>query len=198
MGAATIPPSAKGRTRDPSTTPPRAKAVADDHLRPNQWLAIALHAVPNKGRARRALQTSQCLLIPGAARSLAPRAVRHELPVSWEGELLNDPRYPYWPHYTGPENVSRKPAYHNGTAWCWLYPVYVEALVQAHGRAGLQAARRLMSASIIPWREGCVGQLPENMDGDLPHLQRGCGAQAWSVSEWARVWVAIQTQSGGC
>ncbi|MGC8990991.1 MAG: amylo-alpha-1,6-glucosidase [Verrucomicrobiia bacterium] len=35
--------------------------------------------------------------------------------------------------------------------------------------------------------EGCVGQLPEIMDGDAPHTLRGCDAQAWSVTETLRV-----------
>lgn len=170
---------------------PAKKAVADDHLRPNQWLAVALGAVTDMTKARRALEASQCLLVPGGARSLAPRPVEHPLPVAWEGRQLNDPWSPYWARYTGPENVSRKPAYHNGTAWCWLYPVFVEAMVKAWGAGAIQGGRRLMSASAIPWHGGCVGQLPENLDGDLPHLQRGCGAQAWSISEWVRVWALL-------
>ena len=35
---------------------------------------------------------------------------------------------------------------------------------------------------------GCIGHLPEVLDGDAPHTQRGCDAQAWSVSEAYRVW----------
>ena len=29
--------------------------------------------------------------------------------------------------------------------------------------------------------EGCLGQIPENVDGDAPHTQRGCDAQAWGA-----------------
>ncbi len=164
------------------------RAMPDDHLRPNQWLAITLGAISDESHAQRALVSSQCLLVPGAARSLAPRPVAHHVPVLWAGESLNDPANPYFPRYTGPEQVSRKPAYHNGTAWCWQYPLFAEAMVKAHGPGHRDAARRLMSASLLPWRDGCVGQLPEITDGDMPHLQRGCGAQAWSISEWLRVW----------
>jgi glycogen debranching enzyme len=35
---------------------------------------------------------------------------------------------------------------------------------------------------------GCLGQLPEILDGDAPHQPRGCDAQAWSVLEALRVW----------
>jgi starch synthase (maltosyl-transferring) len=36
--------------------------------------------------------------------------------------------------------------------------------------------------------EGCIGHLPEIVDGDAPHQQRGCDAQAWSATEALRVW----------
>ena len=36
--------------------------------------------------------------------------------------------------------------------------------------------------------QGCLGQLPEIVDGDAPHQQRGCDAQAWSATEALRVW----------
>jgi glycogen debranching enzyme len=35
---------------------------------------------------------------------------------------------------------------------------------------------------------GCLGQVPEILDGDYPHRHRGCDAQAWGVSELLRVW----------
>ena len=171
---------------------PAHEAVADDHLRPNQWLAITLGAITDCDKMRSALLASQCLLVPGAARSLAPRKVQHLLPVvRGDGLALNDSASPYWPRYNGPEDVSRKPAYHNGTAWCWQFPLYAEAMLIAWQEEARYTARRLMSASELPWRNGCAGQLPEIVDGDLPHLQRGCGAQAWSVSEWVRVWLFL-------
>ena len=169
-------------------------AIADDHLRPNQWLAFALNAIEDLAKVKSALLASQCLLVPGAARSLAPRPVTSALPVIRQGNLLNDPLHPYWPRYNGPEDVSRKPAYHNGTAWCWQFPLYAEAMIHAWGEDAREGARRLMSASVLPWRNGCMGQLPEIVDGDLPHIQRGCGAQAWSVSEWVRVWARLSVR----
>jgi glycogen debranching enzyme len=39
---------------------------------------------------------------------------------------------------------------------------------------------------------GCVGQIPEIIDGDIPHTQRGCDAQAWGVTEALRVWKYLQ------
>lgn len=45
-------------------------------------------------------------------------------------------------------------------------------------------------------RQGCVGHLPEIVDGDAPHHPRGCDAQAWGVSEFLRVWLALTGKSG--
>ena len=41
------------------------------------------------------------------------------------------------------------------------------------------------------WESGAVGQLPEVADGDAPHCAGGCAAQAWSVSEFARVYALL-------
>jgi glycogen debranching enzyme len=40
---------------------------------------------------------------------------------------------------------------------------------------------------------GCLGQVPELLEGDAPHAPRGCGAQAWGVSEFLRVWTLLDT-----
>ena len=40
--------------------------------------------------------------------------------------------------------------------------------------------------------EGCLGQIPEILDGDVPHWQRGCDAQAWGVTEALRVWSILK------
>jgi glycogen debranching enzyme len=40
--------------------------------------------------------------------------------------------------------------------------------------------------------EGCLGQLPEIVDGDAPHMQRGCDAQAWGATEALRVWRELE------
>jgi predicted glycogen debranching enzyme len=143
----------------------------DDSVRPNQLLAVTLGMIDEPTLVRRIVSACQCLLVPGAIRSLAP----------------SDPKYRG--HYTGPEDGHRKPAYHNGTAWTWLFPSYVEALIllgdEANGRALLGGLADL-------FEEGCVGHLPEILDGDAPHEQRGCGAQAWSASEFYRVWALLQ------
>ena len=133
---------------------------------------------------------SRHLLVPGGLRSLAPLPVSPPLPVqAADGRLLNDPARPYWGRYEGDEDTRRKPAYHNGTAWTWTLPVFCEALARAWDfEPAAVAAARAYLASLEPLLEsGCLGQLPEILDGDAPHTPRGCDAQAWSVTEALRV-----------
>ncbi len=173
---------------------PAAHAVRDNALRSNALLAIALDLVHGE-RARRTVDAAQRhLLIPGALRSLAPLAVHPPLPVWHHGRLLNHPDHPYWPTYEGDEDTRRKPAYHNGTAWVWTFPSFCEALVKAHDRdpAAIAAARAHLTGVDSQLLQGCIGHLPEILDGDTPHHPRGCDAQAWSVTEVLRVWRWLQ------
>jgi len=168
-----------------------AQAWPDDALRPNQLLAITLGAVDDDDTCQGVLKACQQLLVPGAIRSLADQPVKVPLAVYNNNRLLNDPQKPYWGRYLGDEDTRRKPAYHNGTAWTWLFPSYCEAWATIYGDAGKSTALAWLSSSIglINWH--CVGQVPEIVDGDAPHHQRGCDAQAWGVSELLRVWKKI-------
>lgn len=173
--------------------PPRS-ARPDDHLRPNQLFAVSLGLVEGE-RARRIVSAaSRFLLVPGALRSLAPCGVQVPLPIFRDGALLNDPSFPYRGRYEGDEDTRRKPAYHNGTAWPWLLPTFCEALVRSFpGDEGARAAARsILGSAARLLGEGTLGQLPEILDGDAPHVARGCDAQAWSVTETLRVALLLQ------
>ncbi len=154
-------------------------------------------------RARRTVSAAErYLVVPGALRSLAPRQVRRPLPIrAPDGGLLNNPEWPYWGRYDGPEDTRRKPAYHNGTAWVWPFPTFCEALARAYDFApqALAAAQSYLSSTSVLLEDGCVGHLPEILDGDAPHGQRGCDAQAWSVTETLRVlkWLDQLTMAQG-
>ncbi len=162
-------------------------AEPDDALRPNQLLAITLGLVEEGTLGREMLDACEELLVPGAIRSLADRPVRYPLPIRQGDRLLNDPYAPYWGQYKGEEDTRRKPAYHNGTAWTWLFPSYAEALVRVYGESARATAAALLGGTAVLMNRGCVGQVPEITDGDAPHTLRGCGAQAWGVSECLRV-----------
>ncbi|MDF7798994.1 amylo-alpha-1,6-glucosidase [Pontiellaceae bacterium B1224] len=162
-------------------------AEVDDALRSNQLLAVTLGAVTDSNLCKNILAACEQLLIPGAIRSLADRPVQHPCPVYNDGHLLNDPQNPYWGHYTGDEDTRRKPAYHNGTAWTWPFPSYAEALVMIYGDAARETALAILGSASDVLNHGCLRQSPEVIDGNTPHIQRGCGAQAWGVTELYRV-----------
>lgn len=170
---------------------PAREAVVDTALRSNCIFAVSLDLLTGE-RAKRCVEAAlNYLVVPGALRSLAPLPVSPPLPIhSPDGVLLNDPIEPYQGRYEGDEDTRRKLAYHNGTAWLWALPSFCEALVKAWESepAAVSTAKSYLSSLDRLLAEGCVGQLPEIVDGDAPHTQRGCDAQAWSVTEALRVW----------
>jgi predicted glycogen debranching enzyme len=165
-------------------------ATPDDALRSNGLFAVSLGLVTGE-RAKRCVEAARkFLVVPGALRTLAPLPVSVPLPVYRDGQLLNNPAEPYWPRYEGDEDTRRKPAYHNGTAWTWTFPVFCEALARAFDFSpeAVAAAKSYLGSAEKLMNAGCLGQIPEILDGDAPHAQRGCDAQAWGVTETLRVW----------
>ena len=77
----------------------------------------------------------------------------------------------------------------NGTAWTWLLPSLAEAVALAWDRQppALATARAMLGNLDFWLHRGCLGHIPEVADGDAPHLERGCDAQAWSATESLRV-----------
>ena len=175
-------------------------AVRDDALRSNCLFAVSLGLVTGERAQRCVAAAEKFLIVPGALRSLAP------LPVSVpqtiygnDGRPLNDPPNPYWPRYVGDEDTRRKPAYHNGTAWTWTFPTFCEALAAAwnYSPESVAAAKSYLGSAEKLLNEGCLGQLPEILDGDAPHTPRGCDAQAWGATEALRVWRLLANADGG-
>ncbi len=167
---------------------PAARAAPDDALRPNQLFAVTLGAISDAKRVRALLDNCMALLVPGAIRSLADRPVSQPLEIRHNGQLLNDPYHPYQGIYVGDEDTRRKPAYHNGTAWTWVFPAFCEAWAMTYEESGTDTALSWLSSSSLLLNAGCTGQIPEILDGNAPHTERGCDAQAWGVSELLRVW----------
>lgn len=166
-------------------------ATPDNALRSNGLLAVALGVVEPEQARQMVAAAERHLVVPGAVRSLAPLPVNPPLPIkAHDGNLLNKPDEPYCGRYEGDEDTRRKPAYHNGTAWVWSLPVFCEALARAwdFSPESVAAAKSYLLSTEPLLNEGCLGHLPEILDGDTPHTQRGCDAQAWSVSETYRVW----------
>ncbi len=163
-------------------------SVAGDAIRPNQLFAVTLDILIEKDKKIAVINACEQLLIPGAIRTLADEEVKMLLPIYRDGMLLNDPKRPYWGRYEGDEDMRRKAAYHNGTAWTWPFPSYCEALYKVCGVSARERALSLLLSAKTIVEKGCIGQIPEILDGDSPHQLRGCGAQAWGVTEFYRVY----------
>ena len=53
-------------------------------------------------------------------------------------------------------------------------------------------ARNIVLCLEASMREACLGQIGEIFDATPPFHPRGCFAQAWSVAEMLRVWLATR------
>lgn len=174
---------------------PARGAAVDDALRSNCLFLVSLGLVTGERTHRCVEAAARSLVVPGALRSLAPLPVSVPLANRGnDGRLLNDPQTPYWGRYEGDEDTRRKPAYHNGTAWTWTFPVFCEALARAwdFSPAAVAAARSYLGSMAGHLVKDCLGFIPEILEGDAPHAQRGCDAQAWGVTEALRVWKLLQ------
>jgi len=153
----------------------------DAGLRPNQIIAAALSDSPLTTEQRKSVVDVV------AARLWTPRGLR----------TLDQADERYRGRYDG-DVWSRDGSYHQGTVWPWLIGPFVDAHLLVYGDKSM--ARRYVE----PFRqqlmaEGCVGSINEIFDGDSPHTPRGSVAQAWSVSEVFRAWMATAeyTPPGG-
>ena len=147
---------------------PAAQAKPEDTIRPNQLFLITLGVLDDKS----ILAATEELLVPGGVRSL-----NAEHPM-------------YRGVYAGDEDTCRKPAYHNGTIWAWPFPLYAEALAMTKS-CSKEVALQLLATAVENVNAGCLCHVSENADGDAPHAQKGCTAQAWSDSELLRVWLKL-------
>lgn len=143
-------------------------AAPEDTIRPNQLFLVSLDVVTDGSIP----SATEELAVPGGMRSLN---AAHPL---YKGE------------YAGDEDTRRKPAYHNGTVWAWPWPMFAEALVKT-GRCPAAVALDLLASAVENINNGAMCQMSEIADGDAPHAQKGCIAQAWSVSELLRVWIYL-------
>ena len=96
----------------------------------------------------------------------------------------------YKPQYYG-DLRARDAAYHQGTVWGWLVGPFVDAWlkVMPGDKAG---ARRCLDGFRAHMNEAGIGTLSEVFDAEQPYLPRGCIAQAWSVAEVLRAWLATE------
>jgi glycogen debranching enzyme len=76
-----------------------------------------------------------------------------------------------------------------------MFPAFCEALARAWDFApdAVATAQAYLGSMEKLMSDGCLGQIPEILDGDAPHRQRGCDAQAWGVTEALRVWKLLNS-----
>jgi predicted glycogen debranching enzyme len=151
----------------------------DAACRPNQIFALSLpHPVLASERWRPVFDTvRQRLLTPLGLRSLAP------------GEP------DYQPTYDG-DLRARDAAYHQGTVWAWLIGPFADAWLRVHP-GDLAGAHALLQGFVPHLGEGCLGTIAEIFDAEEPWTPRGCVAQAWSVAEVLRAWIATTPAAEG-
>jgi predicted glycogen debranching enzyme len=144
----------------------------DPSLRPNQLFACSLPYTPFAPERIRAIVRvcGEQLFASTGMRSLGP----HE--PGYVGSYGGSP-------------TSRDGAYHQGTSWLWLLPVYATAHARAFDDAA--GARRMLDVYGDALERQAVGTLGEIADGDAPFAPRGAFAQAWSVAEAIRAWHEI-------
>lgn len=146
----------------------------DPTLRPNQLIAAALNWSPLT-QEQRYLVVEACsthLLTSHAVRTLAPDDDRYR--GVYSGDIF-----------------ARDTSYHQGIGWSWLLGPFVLAHLRVH--RDREASREfLMPILKSHLNDGGVGQISEIFDGDPPHHARGCIAQAWSVAEILRAWLATE------
>ena len=143
----------------------------DTAFRPNQIFAISLrHPVLDEARWPRIVREVESrLLTPVGLRSLAP----------------GHPDYK--PKYFG-DLHARDLAYHQGTVWAWLIGPFIDAWMKVNGDR--PSARRFLGGLEAHLTSAGIGSISEIFDAEPPFLPRGCIAQAWSVAEALRCWVA--------
>jgi glycogen debranching enzyme len=143
----------------------------DASLRPNQIFAVSLPQSPlTPDRQRRVVEVcGRSLLTSYGLRSLSPQ----------------DPQYQG--EYKG-DSLHRDGAYHQGTTWGWLLGPFVLAHLRVFN--DYSSARELLKPMTHHLLNAGVGTISEIFEGNVPIKPKGCIAQAWSVAEVLRAWLA--------
>jgi predicted glycogen debranching enzyme len=145
----------------------------DASLRPNQLFAVSLPASPLSPIQQKGVvdACARRLLTSHGLRSLAPNHSQ------------------YQGRYDG-DRWQRDGAYHQGTVWGWLLGSFVLAHLRVYGDRA--KAREFLAPMEHHLSVHGVGSLSEIFDGDTPMTPKGCIAQAWTVAEVLRAWVATE------
>src|SRR6266567_4782677 len=144
----------------------------DASLRPNQLFAASLtpHLLTEDQMRSMLSHVTDQLLTPMGLRTLSPQ----------------DPAYQR--HFNG-TRVERDGAYHQGTVWPWLIGPYVDVHLRLYNDC--LALLPLLYPLVRHLWDDCVGSICEVAEPEPPFAPAGCFAQAWSVAELLRAWLAV-------
>jgi predicted glycogen debranching enzyme len=149
----------------------------DNRVRPNQIFAVSLPYPLVAGDEARAVVdvAGRELLTSLGLRSLTPSD------DAYRGDYSGD-------------QLRRDGSYHQGPVWTWLIGAYVEAHYRVYGDA--DAALSFLRPFEYHLSDAGLGSVSEILEGDVPHLPRGCIAQAWGVAEVLRAWRKLSDVHG--
>jgi predicted glycogen debranching enzyme len=157
----------------------------DATLRPNQIFAVSLPGTGRNGHAP--------LLTPVQQRGVVNACQQHLLTSHGLRSLA--PNHPHYQGHYGGNTIQRDGAYHQGTTWGWLLGPFILAHLQVYNNP--TQAQQFLEPIAHHLRTHGLGSCSEIFDGDAPMMPRGCIAQAWSVAELLRAWVAIHEKPRG-
>ncbi|MEH2196119.1 MAG: amylo-alpha-1,6-glucosidase [Nostoc sp.] len=146
----------------------------DASLRPNQIFAVSLPESP---------------LTPAQQRSVVEVCGRSLVTSYGLRSLALD--HPQYKGKYGGNQYQRDGAYHQGTVWGWLLGPFVLAHLRVYKNP--EQARQFLEPMANHLTAYGLGSLSEIFDGDAPMTARGCIAQAWTVAEVLRAWLATES-----
>lgn len=141
----------------------------EQSVRPNMIFPVAFDYSPLDNKQKKSIIDfcTRELLTAKGLRSLSPKSSG------------------YNPMYVGPQ-AQRDYAYHQGTAWPWLFGFYMEASLKLYKRTRLSFIERQMVGYEEEMMYHCLGTLPELFDGNPPFHGRGAMSFAMNVAEILR------------
>ncbi|MCU0540698.1 MAG: amylo-alpha-1,6-glucosidase [Oscillatoriaceae cyanobacterium Prado104] len=170
----------------------------DISLRPNQIFAVSLpldlsFKFPSfKGMRGKETHRYTPLLTPDRRKAVVDACAQHLL-TSFGLRSLS-PNHPLYRGKYGGDQLQRDSAYHQGTVWGWPIGSFVLAYLDVYKDPA--QANELLAPMAHHILAGGVGSLGEIFEGNDPFEPRGCTAQAWTVAEVLRAWLAINGTGG--
>ncbi len=142
----------------------------DFTIRPNQVIATSLPYSPLSDEIKHSVLhlVEAELLTPRGLRTLTPKNPDYK--GVYRGNMMQ-----------------RDHAYHQGSAFPWLFGQFADAYLQIHGESGLSHIKKIFAGFEEEMFIAGIGTVSELFYGDPPHRGKGAISQAWNVAELLRV-----------